>query len=187
MFLWVNSLSSGRFNICHKQWHDCKLRSKMQQDEVKIKKLMLTSTHPCTYKLELPPIMCLTAILQTGPLAWWDARPPGSILQSCKTFFCGDWSWNHSSGHSLPIADSSKAVVSYWQKDVHQVLVNCLGLSLPRKSVVRLTDHLVMTIVVDWDVKPLNKHTNKQYCSIWLNSYTFLIRCWWEFSCHTVQ
>ena len=26
---------------------------------------------------------------------------------------------------------------------------------------VRLTDHLTMTIVVDWDVKPQNKQTNK--------------------------
>ena len=31
---------------------------------------------------------------------------------------------------------------SYWRKYEHVVLVNCLGgLSLPRKSVVRLTDH----------------------------------------------
>ena len=38
-------------------------------------------------------------------------------------------------------ADSSGAVVSYWRKYVHQVMVNRLGgLSLPRKSVVRLTD-----------------------------------------------
>ena len=35
------------------------------------------------------------------------------------------------------------AYVSYWRKDVHEVLVNSLGgLSLPRKSVVRLTDDL---------------------------------------------
>ena len=41
------------------------------------------------------------------------------------------------------------AVVSYWQKYVHEVLVNRLrGLSLPRKSVVRLTDHPDMTIDV---------------------------------------
>ena len=58
----------------------------------------------------------------------------------------------------LPTADSSRAVVSYWRKDVHLVLVNCLG-SLPRNIVVRLTDCLDMTIVVDWDVKPQNKQT----------------------------
>ena len=38
-------------------------------------------------------------------------------------------------------ADSRRAVVSYWQNYVRFVLVNCLGgLSLPRNSVVRLTD-----------------------------------------------
>ena len=29
-------------------------------------------------------------------------------------------------GHSLPAADSSRAVVSYWRKDVHLALVNHL-------------------------------------------------------------
>ena len=50
--------------------------------------------------------------------------------------------FNTPSGHMLlgsPSADSRSAVVSYWQKHVHKVLVNRLGgLSLPRKSVVRL-------------------------------------------------
>ena len=46
-----------------------------------------------------------------------------------------------------PSADSRRAVVSYWRKYVHEV--NRLGgLSLPRKSVVRLTDRLDMTIDV---------------------------------------
>ena len=40
-----------------------------------------------------------------------------------------------------PSADLRGAVVSYWRKYVHEVLVNRLGgLSLPRKSVVRLSD-----------------------------------------------
>ena len=40
-----------------------------------------------------------------------------------------------------PSAFSRRAVVSYWQKYVHEVLVNRLGgLSLPRKSVVKLTE-----------------------------------------------
>ena len=42
---------------------------------------------------------------------------------------------------------------------MHLVLVNCLG-SLPRNSVVRLTDHLDMTIVIDRDAKPQIKQTN---------------------------
>ena len=46
-------------------------------------------------------------------------------------------------------ADSRRAVVSYWQKYVHEVLVNSLGgLSLTRKSLVRLTDSPDMTLDV---------------------------------------
>ena len=59
------------------------------------------------------------------------------------------------------MADSSRAVVSYWRKDVHLVLVNRLR-SLPRNSMFRLTDHLHMTIEVDWDVKSQIKQTNKR-------------------------
>ena len=49
-----------------------------------------------------------------------------------------------------PSAVSRGAVVSYWRKDVHEVLVNRLGsLSLPRKSVVRLNDRPDMTTNVN--------------------------------------
>ena len=48
-----------------------------------------------------------------------------------------------------PSAFSRRAVVSYWRKYVHEVLVNRLGgLSLPRKSVVRSTDRPDMTLDV---------------------------------------
>ena len=48
-----------------------------------------------------------------------------------------------------PSAFSRRVVVSYWRKYVHEVLVNRLGgLSLPRKSVVRLTDRPDMTLDV---------------------------------------
>ena len=51
--------------------------------------------------------------------------------------------WQHT--FVSPSAFSRRAVVSYWRKYVHEVLVNRLGgLSLPRKSVVRLTDQLVL-------------------------------------------
>ena len=44
-------------------------------------------------------------------------------------------------------AFSRRTVVSYWRKYVHEVLVNRLGgLSLSRKSVVRLTDRPDMTL-----------------------------------------
>ena len=40
-----------------------------------------------------------------------------------------------------PSAESRRAVVIYWQKYVHEVLfIRLKGLSLPRKSVIRLTD-----------------------------------------------
>ena len=46
-------------------------------------------------------------------------------------------------------AGSRRAVVSYWRKYVHEVLVNRLGgLSLPRKSAVRLTERPDMTLDV---------------------------------------
>ena len=35
------------------------------------------------------------------------------------TFFRGDWSWNIFYGHSLPSADSRRAVVSFWRKNVY--------------------------------------------------------------------
>ena len=53
--------------------------------------------------------------------------------------------------HTLfsPSADSRRAVVSYWRKYVLEVLVNRLeGLNLPRNSMVRITDHPDMAMVV---------------------------------------
>ena len=59
-----------------------------------------------------------------------------------------------------PSAFSRRAVVSYWRKYVHEVLVNRLGgLSLPRKSVVRLTDRPDMTL----DVYRGRKTTMQQF------------------------
>ena len=51
---------------------------------------------------------------------------------------------------SIPgLATYFRFVVSYWRKYVHEVLVNRLGgLSVPRKSVVRLTDRPDMTLDV---------------------------------------
>ena len=48
-----------------------------------------------------------------------------------------------------PSSGLKRAVVIYWQKYVHEALVNRLGgLSLPRKSVVRLSDCFNMTLAV---------------------------------------
>ena len=55
--------------------------------------------------------------------------------------------WQHT--FVSPSAFSRRAVASYWRKYVHEVLVNRLGgLSLPRKSVVRLTDRPDITLDV---------------------------------------
>ena len=61
-----------------------------------------------------------------------------------------------------PSAFSRRAVVSYWRKYVHEVLVNRLGLSLPRKSVVRLTDRPDITL----DVYRGRKTTKQQATTI---------------------
>ena len=54
------------------------------------------------------------------------------------------------------------AVVSYWRKHVHLVLVNRLGgLSLPRNSVVRLTDRPDMTTAVYHGRKATNQSINQ--------------------------
>ena len=62
-----------------------------------------------------------------------------------------------------PSAFSRRAVVSYWRKYVHEVLVNRLGgLSLPRKSVVRSTDRPDMTLDIyrgrKTTIQPTNVH-----------------------------
>ena len=49
----------------------------------------------------------------------------------------------------IHILGSRKAVVSYWRKYVHEVLVKHLGgIILPRKRVIRLTDHPDITLDV---------------------------------------
>ena len=53
--------------------------------------------------------------------------------------FCGDWSWNHFYGHSPPLADSWKAVISY--KYVHKVLVNHLLVKLAQMNWPSRHDH----------------------------------------------
>ena len=61
-----------------------------------------------------------------------------------------------------PSADSRKAVVSYWQKYVHKVLVNHLGdLSVPRYSVVKSTDCPDMTAI--YHGRKTTTATNQNY------------------------
>ena len=54
-----------------------------------------------------------------------DARPTGDweiaglTPAGLATFFHGEWSWNIFYGHSLPSAESRRAVVSFWQRNAH--------------------------------------------------------------------
>ena len=75
------------------------------------------------------------------------------------------WVWQHT--FVSPSTFSRRTVVSYWRKYVHEVLVNRLGgLSLPRKSVVRLTDRPDMTLDVYHErKKQYNTIQSKLVCS----------------------
>ena len=73
-------------------------------------------------------------------------RPPSSYAYD-QGSWVGYPVWQHT--FVFPSTFSRRVVVSYWRKYVHEVLVYRLGgLSLPRKSVVRLTDRPDMTIDV---------------------------------------
>ena len=84
--------------------------------------------------------------------SWQEARDPlWRIAQLVGHLTHKSWVrypvWQHT--FVSPSSFSRRAVVSYWRKYVHEVLVNHLGgLSLPRKSVVRLTDYPDMTLDV---------------------------------------
>ena len=80
-----------------------------------------------------------------------------------------------------PSADSRGAVVSYWQKYVHEVLINRFGgLSLPRKSVVRLTDRPDMTLDVYRGRKTTTQQqqqlVNKNICVLWILTFEILTK-----------
>ena len=79
------------------------------------------------------------------------AGPRSAVGRAPDSLSQGSWVrypvWPHT--FVSPSADSRGAVVSYWRKYVHKVLVNRLGgLGLPRKSMVRLTDRPDMTLDV---------------------------------------
>ena len=93
-------------------------------------------------------------------------KQPGRVAQSVGrlTHKSGSWVrypvWQHT--FVSPSAFSRRAVVSYWRKYVHEVLVNRLGcLSLPRKSVIRLTDRPDMTLDVYRGLKQQYNNNNR--------------------------
>ena len=100
--------------------------------------------------------------------------------------------WQHTS--VSPSAFSRRAVVSYWRKYVHKVLVNRVGgLNLPRKSVVRLTDRPIMTLDVYRGRKTTIQHTTTQFllknisCDILLLIYDEMIYILFIPECHSIS
>ena len=89
------------------------------------------------------------------PIDWYSGGH-GFSPRSGHISFVEIWSQNNFYGHSK-FATASRAVVSYWQKYGHLVLVS-LG-SLLRNNVERLTDGLTMILM--GLTGPLN-HKNKQ-------------------------
>ena len=80
--------------------------------------------------------------IHAGPRSAVDRAP-----DSCQRSWVRYPVWPHT--FVSPSADSRRTVVSFWRKYVHEILVNRLGgLSLPKKSVVRLTDRPDMTLDV---------------------------------------
>ena len=79
-----------------------------------------TVTNPRSYC-----IMYLPRMPKPASVAQLDARPTGdqkvagSTPAGSATFFRGDWLWNIFYGQSLRFADSRRAVVSFWRKNVH--------------------------------------------------------------------
>ena len=49
-----------------------------------------------------------------------DQEAAGLIPTWSASFSSGDWSWKIFYGHSLPPADSRRADVSFWLKNVHK-------------------------------------------------------------------
>ena len=96
-------------------------------------------------------------------LSWMRAklvirRSAVQSLPDLVTLFCGDWSWNIFYGPSLPSYDSRRAVVSFWQKKVHQYWLTAERTKpAQEKCVVRQTDWLDMTQWVDVKTKKQKK------------------------------
>ena len=78
----------------------------------------------------------LDIFLQTT--RWIKLRSQVQPPPRSATFFPGDWSWNIFYVHSLPSSNSRRAVVIFWQKNVHNTGQPLRGgLSLSSKGVVR--------------------------------------------------
>ena len=104
-------------------------------------------------------------VSDSGPHGSFVAGPRSAIGRAPESYLRGP-GFDTRSGNILSFLLPLFQVVSYWRKYVHEVLVNRLGgLSLPRKSVVRLTDRPDMTLDVYCGRKKNNATTStKLFC-----------------------
>ena len=111
------------YHTCHKLWTEiCEVCPIFKGDLIKICE-SLTKITLKLYQNSQKPLFKWTKLGLGGSVGCavrLETRrsrvqpPPRSA-----TFLRGDWSWNIFYGHSLPSADSRRAVVSFWRKNVH--------------------------------------------------------------------
>ena len=107
----------------------------------------------------------------------------GKFDPSPVPYFHGDWSWNNFYPHSPPFADSRRVVVSYKQKYVHEVLVNCLvklalGKQCAYASWLSQHDHSC------WLEHKDSNQTNKQETSYFVGTCILVFVCFCCFASH---
>ena len=73
----------------------------------------------CNYLLIYSKIWASLGVQSDAPPTG-DQKVMGLIPDGAETFFHGDWSRSIFCGTSLPSADSRRAVVSSWQKNVQK-------------------------------------------------------------------
>ena len=98
------------------------------------------------------------------------------------TFFRGDWSWNIFYGHSLPSADSGRAVVSFWRR-MCTILVNRLeDKACPVNVWLGKLTALDMT-PLGW----LGRKTSTQTKYLLTRKWTVRVIFGWGYTCATTQ
>ena len=102
---------------------------------------------------------------QSGAPFDWYSGDCGFDPRLFHMSFIEIWSRNNFYGHSLPIADSSRAIVSYWRKYGHLVMVNRLR-GLLGNTVDRLTDRLHMALMCWLCRKTSNQTTYDTVCTL---------------------
>ena len=93
-------------------------RTRLDAEECDIRTELQFANHPAPFldisKLNSWPRWFSRMLRLNG-----DQEGAGLILFGSSTFFRDDLSWIIFYSHSLPSADSRRAVVSFWQKSVH--------------------------------------------------------------------